>query len=129
MSRMPQQGDGSAVASAAAASSSFAALAVPSLASSGALVGETGEDENKLFGEFTLVFLRLAEHERRLAAELFGDGPLFSQAFSTVLEGSLDLFVRLSETTIKTRPRNVPEVERLFYLLDTYDELSGRLKV
>jgi hypothetical protein len=105
-----------------------AVAAVPVAA--GALGGgaEGEEDESKLFGDFTLVFLRLAEHERRLAVELFGEGPMFAASFSTVLEGSLELFVRLAETAIKTRPRNVPETERLFYLLDTYDELSGRLK-
>ncbi len=116
--------------SATAVSLAPAALSggVGALGGSAAAGGEGDEDESKLFGEFTLVFLRLAEHERRLAVELFGEGPTFAQSFSTVLEGSLDLFVRLAETAIKTRPRNVPEVERLFYLLDTYDELSGRLK-
>jgi hypothetical protein len=90
---------------------------------------EGEEDLSKAFAEFSLVFLRVAEHERRLAWEMFGDGQLFAQTFSAVLEGPLDIFVRLAEATVRTRPRSLPEVERLFYLLDIYDELSGKLKV
>lgn len=52
-----------------------------------AAAAEGEEDESKLFGEFTLVFLRMAEHERRLALEIFEDGPVFANCFSAVLEG------------------------------------------
>jgi hypothetical protein len=99
-------------------------MALPQLSDDGS------EDMGKQFGEFTLVFLRVAEHERRLALEVFGQnsGNYFHQVFGAVFEASFELFVRLAETTIKMRPRNVPEVERVFDLLDIYDELSGRLK-
>lgn len=89
---------------------------------------ESEEDDlGKQFLEFTLLFLRVAEHERRLAVAVFGDDA-FVPAFSSIFEEPFDLFVRLAEATIKTRPRFVPEVERVFYLIDLYDELSGRLK-
>ncbi len=120
VSRLPAE-------AAAAGAGSQGALVAASASNLSQLEGE--EDLSKAFAEFTLVFLRVAEHERRLAFEMFGDGPLFVQTFSAVLEGPLDIFVRLAEATVRARPRSLPEVERLFYLLDIYDELSGRLKV
>lgn len=85
------------------------------------------DDVGKYFGEFVMVFLRIAEHERRLASGLFGPDR-FSQAFASVFEAPFDLFFRLAEATVKTRPRSIPDVERVFYLLDTYDDFSGKLK-
>ena len=92
------------------------------------LMGEDDdEDQGKAFAEFSLLFLRVSEHERRLAQEIFG-AEAFQTVFSGVFEGSFDLFVRFAEVTVSKKPRSVPEVERVFYLLDVYDELSGRLK-
>lgn len=102
----------------------------PSSAALGTAVLEGGDDdeaERRSFTELTVMFLRIAEHERRLTVDLFGD-TLNVPVFAQVLEGAFDLYMRVAEATIKTRPKNVLEVERVFYLIDTYDDLSGKLK-
>jgi hypothetical protein len=83
------------------------------------------EAERRSFSEFTLVFLRLIEHERAFALELFGDEA--PTVYPAVLDQSFELFYRTVETTIKNAIAK-PEIERVFSLLDLYDDFATKLK-